>query len=170
MKKMTLALYLLMLTFACGEKQQTSSEGGEYVSTLSAGGESEAELKKKLDEFERQDAARQLEILNKSTSLEFDKLKHDFGDVGPDSDNLCKFTVTNTGDKPLIIESVSASCGCTTPKKPEKPILPGKSDIIEVGFHPKPQQVDEIIKKVTVIANTVPKESVIEIRAFVKKK
>ena len=87
----------------------------------------------------------------------------------PDSDNTTVFTVTNTGDKPLILEDVSASCGCTMPRKPEKPILPGESDVIEVTFHPKPGQVNEIKKSITVTANTMKKVHMLEIRAFVKK-
>ena len=69
--------------------------------------------------------------------MRFDKIVYDYGKIIVDTDNKAFFTVTNTGDKPLIIENVSASCGCTTPKKPEKPIAPGKSDRIEVIFHPK---------------------------------
>ena len=48
------------------------------------------------------------------TSLKFDKMKHDFGKVKEDTDNKTFFTVTNTGQNPLVIESVKASCGCTT--------------------------------------------------------
>jgi hypothetical protein len=32
----------------------------------------------------------------------------------------------NIGNKPLVIENASASCGCTVPEKPEKPIAPGE--------------------------------------------
>ena len=58
--------------------------------------------------------------------MKFDKMNHDFGNVTADTDNKTYFTVTNTGSNPLIIESVKASCGCTTPTKPEKPIMPEK--------------------------------------------
>ena len=54
------------------------------------------------------------------------------------------------------------------PKKPEGPILPGETDVIEVKFHPKPGQKNEIIKTVTVTANTVEKIHTEEILAFVK--
>ncbi len=151
-----------LLAFSCSSSDE--KKDGEVVSTLAADGQSEEELKKTLEKFEEEER-----ILKSSfTTLKFDKLRHDYGNVKPDSDNLCKFKVTNTGQNPLIIEDVSASCGCTTPHKPEKPIAPGQSDYIEVGFHPKPGQVNEIIKTVTVTANTEPKISEISIRAFVK--
>jgi hypothetical protein len=69
-----------------------------------------------------------------------------------------------------VIEKVSASCGCTTPSKPEKPIQPGKSDEITVVFHPKVNQLGQQNKTVTVIANTDPKMEVLNISAMVVKK
>ena len=83
-------------------------------------------------------------------------------------DNVTNFIVTNTGKNPLIIEKVEASCGCTTPEKPEKPILPGKSDKINVVFHPKPGQTGEQNKTVTVTSNTSPRSTLLKIKAFVK--
>ena len=104
------------------------------------------------------------------TSLKFDKMKHDFGKVKEDTDNKTFFTVTNTGQNPLVIESVKASCGCTTPSKPEKPIAPGKSDKIEVVFHPKVGQLKQQNKTIRVVANTVPSETVLNVRAFCREK
>lgn len=104
------------------------------------------------------------------TSMKFDRMKHDFGKVKEDTDNKTYFTVTNTGSNPLVIETVKASCGCTTPKKPEKPIMPGKSDKIEVVFHPKEGQLKQQNKTVRVVANTNPSELVLNIGAFVEEK
>ena len=104
------------------------------------------------------------------TSLKFDKMKHDFGKVKEDTDNKTFFTVTNTGQNPLVIESVKASCGCTTPSKPEKPIAPGKSDKIEVVFHPKVGQLKQQNKTIRVVANTDPSETVLNVGAFVEEK
>ncbi len=105
-----------------------------------------------------------------TTTLKFDKLSHDFGTVKEESDNKTIFTVTNTGKFPLIIDDVKASCGCTTPSKPTKPIAPGKSDKIEVVFHPNQGQLNNQSKTVRVMANTNPKETMLKISAFVEKK
>jgi hypothetical protein len=105
-----------------------------------------------------------------NTTLKFNKLSHDFGKVKEDSDNKTVFRVTNTGKFPLIIDDVKASCGCTTPSKPTKPIAPGKTDKIEVVFHPKEGQLNKQSKTVRVMANTEPKETVLKISAFVEKK
>ena len=104
------------------------------------------------------------------TSLKFDKMKHDFGKIKEDTDNKTVFKVTNTGKFPLVINDVKASCGCTTPSKPTDPIAPGKSDEIEVVFHPKVGQLNKQSKSIRVIANTETKEHVLNISAFVEKK
>src|SRR5215203_4384371 len=33
----------------------------------------------------------------------------------------------NTGNKPLVIQNVTASCGCTIAEKPEQPVAPGET-------------------------------------------
>ena len=42
------------------------------------------------------------------------------------------FEVSNTGDMPLVITRVIASCGCTTPEWPKEPVAPGKKAQIKV--------------------------------------
>ncbi len=63
--------------------------------------------------------------------------KHDFGTIkeadGPVS---CTFEFTNTGDKPMLIIDATASCGCTHPEYPTKPIKPGKKGKIKVTYSP----------------------------------
>jgi len=67
----------------------------------------------------------------------FKSRQHDFGTIkeakGPVS---CTFEFINTGDKPLLILEVTASCGCTRPEYPTKPIKPGKSGKVKVTYSP----------------------------------
>ena len=67
-----------------------------------------------------------------------------------------------------MITDVSASCGFTTPKKPEYTIAPGKSEVIEVVFLPTSLQSKEQTKKITVQANTEPSMTILTIHAFVE--
>lgn len=60
----------------------------------------------------------------------------------------------NAGDKNLIIENVSASCGCTIPEKPEQPFAPGQEGLIKAKFNGSGSGT--ILKQVHVIANTNP--------------
>ncbi|WP_419870072.1 DUF1573 domain-containing protein [Chryseobacterium sp. CT-SW4] len=68
-------------------------------------------------------------------TITFDKTTFDYGTIKPSSDGTRYFTVTNTGDKPLVISNVKASCGCTTPEFSTDPIMPGKSAKIKVGYN-----------------------------------
>ena len=61
------------------------------------------------------------------------------------------FKFTNTGNIPLIISQVKASCGCTIPKKPNKPILPGEKGEIEVKYDTR--RVMPFKKTITVGSN-----------------
>ena len=167
LRRTTLALLPLLL--ACNTQVEYIQKSEDVKSALSASNLSDEELKAAAEDYEKETKERELAFIASSTSIDFDKLKHDFGDVLPDSDNTTEFIVYNTGDKPLILDDVSASCGCTMPQKPEGPIAPGESDVIEVTFHPKPGQVNEIKKTITVTANTEKKVHMLEIRAFVTK-
>lgn len=45
------------------------------------------------------------------------------------------FEFTNTGDSPVIITSVQASCGCTSTNYAKTPVLPGESTKITAVFN-----------------------------------
>ena len=74
---------------------------------------------------------------DKYAEATFEVKSHDFGTIkeanGPVS---CTFEFTNTGDKPLLIIDATASCGCTRPEYPTKPIKPGKKGKIKVTYSP----------------------------------
>ncbi|MFC6269087.1 DUF1573 domain-containing protein [Frigoriflavimonas asaccharolytica] len=74
-------------------------------------------------------------VLASAQTIAFDKTTVDYGTVKTGSDGQRVFTIKNTGDKPLIISSVKASCGCTTPVWSDAPVLPGKSAEIKVGYN-----------------------------------
>jgi hypothetical protein len=67
--------------------------------------------------------------------VKFKEATHDFGKIKQGVPVTYDFVFKNISNKPIVIESATASCGCTTPVKPEKPIAKGKSDIIKAGFN-----------------------------------
>ena len=73
--------------------------------------------------------------LASAQTISFDKTTFDSGTVKNGADGHRFFTVKNTGDKPLIISKVQASCGCTTPEWSQDPIMPGKTAQIKVGYN-----------------------------------
>ena len=60
---------------------------------------------------------------------------HSFGKIKHNVPVTYSFEFKNVGDKPLVVENASASCGCTVPEKPEKPIMPGETGKIKVVFN-----------------------------------
>lgn len=67
--------------------------------------------------------------------VQFKEATFDFGKIKQGVPVTHEFVFSNVSDKPVIIESATASCGCTTPVKPEPPIAKGKSDKITAGFN-----------------------------------
>jgi len=61
--------------------------------------------------------------------------KHDFGKIKQGVPVDFVFEVKNISDKPVVVESTNASCGCTTPEKPTEPIMPGESGKIKVQYN-----------------------------------
>lgn len=168
MKRHSIFMFSVLVFSACTnqEKETKSLEPKSIVAT----DETVRELRQSLSDVEKEEQRQLAEEMANMTTMSFDKMSHDYGTVSELSNNRTTFRVTNTGKKPLIIEKVSASCGCTTPSKPDKPIAPGKSDEIVVEFHPKENQLGQQNKTVTVIANTNPKMEVLNISAMVEKK
>jgi len=76
-------------------------------------------------------------VFASAQTISFDKTTWDYGTVKNGADGQKFFTVTNTGDKPLIISKVQPSCGCTTPDWSQDPIMPGKSTKIKVVYDTK---------------------------------
>lgn len=87
----------------------------------------------------------------KIAKIEFKETTIDYGTIEKGADGLRTFKFTNTGNAPLIISKVSSTCGCTVPKKPEDPIMPGKTGEIEVKYDTK--RVMPIRKTITVLSN-----------------
>ncbi|MBL7964295.1 MAG: DUF1573 domain-containing protein [Flavobacteriales bacterium] len=83
--------------------------------------------------------------------LSLDKEVHDYGNIANGANGTCEFTVTNTGDQPLIITSCKGSCGCTVPKCETAPIKPGDKTVITVKYDTK--RTGPINKSVTISSN-----------------
>jgi len=67
--------------------------------------------------------------------IKFKELSYDFGKIKQGAPVTHDFNFTNTSDAPVIIESATPSCGCTTPVKPEGAIAKGKDNKITAGFN-----------------------------------
>jgi len=88
---------------------------------------------------------------DKMAKIEFESETIDYGTIEKGADGVRVFKFKNTGDAPLIISKVKSSCGCTVPKKPEGPIMPGENGEIEVKYDTN--RVMPIRKTITVTSN-----------------
>jgi hypothetical protein len=68
-------------------------------------------------------------------AVKFTELTYDFGKIKQNVPVNHDFTFTNVSNGPIVIESAIASCGCTTPVKPEGAVPKGKESKINAGFN-----------------------------------
>ncbi|TVR38008.1 MAG: DUF1573 domain-containing protein [Cryomorphaceae bacterium] len=93
----------------------------------------------------------QAQAVNAGPVIEFDKEVHDYGEIEQHGNGVCEFTLTNTGNEPLIISQAKGSCGCTVPSYDKEPIMPGATSVIKVKYDTK--RVGPINKAVTITSN-----------------
>ena len=93
----------------------------------------------------------QFSAQEKTAKIEFETTVIDYGTIEKGADGVRIFKFKNTGNAPLVVTSVKSSCGCTVPKKPEAPVLPGETGEIEVKYDTK--RVNPIRKTITVTSN-----------------
>lgn len=91
--------------------------------------------------------------------ITFAEREHNYGTIQKGGDGNCVFTFTNNGDEPLILSNVRASCGCTTPKWTQKPVMPGKAG--EIGVRYNTNNVGGFTKTVTITSNAVNEPRVV---------
>lgn len=84
--------------------------------------------------------------------LSLKETSFDFGKIPQGKPVTHDFEVTNSGKTPLIIETVEASCGCTTPEWSEAPVAPGASSKIKVGFNASSE--GHFKKSITIVYNS----------------
>lgn len=100
--------------------------------------------------------------------ISFEKLVHNYGTIHQNDDGNCEFKFKNKGKEPLILKNVASSCGCTVPRWPREPILPGQSASIKVKYDTK--RLGTINKSITVISNSVKSTVVLSIKGKIIQK
>ncbi len=89
--------------------------------------------------------------------IKFDKTSVDFGKFSEkDAIQTCVFNFTNTGNQPLVLSNVVASCGCTTPVYTKTPVRPGEKGEIKVKYNGTGKYPGHFKKSVTVRTNGSP--------------
>jgi len=101
----------------------------------------------------------------KIAEIQFKETVIDYGIIENGEDGAKIFEFKNTGNAPLIFSRIFSSCGCTIPKKPEKPILPGESGEIQVNYDTKRTGIFQ--KAITVRSNAKTPNIILRIKGEV---
>ena len=101
--------------------------------------------------------------------IKFEKEIYDFGVIKEGESVKYEFKFKNTGKTPLIISNAMATCGCTVPEYPNKPIKPGNTGIIKVVFNSQ-GKVGVQDKVVSIISNANPYLATVHMVGEVKAK
>jgi len=91
--------------------------------------------------------------------IRFDKMVHDFGDVGPGTANICEFGFKNVGEALLKIIDVKPDCGCTIFTLEKKEYAPGESGTLKINYHATTQS-GVVTRRVPVISNDKAKPEI----------
>ncbi|MFB1039931.1 MAG: hypothetical protein ACI9WV_002623 [Patiriisocius sp.] len=100
-----------------------------------------------------------------SQEFKFEQETIDYGKIIKGSEGERTFVFTNIGDAPLMIQSIKSSCGCTVPKKPEAPIMPGEKGEIKVSYDTK--RIGGFSKQITILSNATTARKIVKIKGFV---
>ena len=69
------------------------------------------------------------------TEVTFGEKTHSFGKIKQHIPVTHVFSFTNTSSRPVVIETATAECGCTTPEYAKGAIMKGKTSEIKVTYN-----------------------------------
>src|SRR5687767_9220834 len=87
------------------------------------------------------------------TTIQWIDSVRNFGRIQEGQKVALSFRFKNTGDKPLVIESVKPACGCTVADYPKQPLKPGEEGEITGEFDSQGREGQQH-KEITVTTNT----------------
>ncbi|TXD50952.1 MULTISPECIES: DUF1573 domain-containing protein [unclassified Polaribacter] len=106
-----------------------------------------------------------ISISTNAQEFKFEKETINYGTISKNANGEKVFVFTNIGNEPLINKNIQSTCGCTVPKKPEKPIMPGEKGEIKVSYDTK--RVGGFSKSITIFSNAKNARKVIRIKGIV---
>ena len=100
--------------------------------------------------------------------LKFKEETHNFGKIPQGVPVTTEFVFTNTGNAPVVLSEVKATCGCTTPDWTKTPVAPGKTGTIKATFNAA--AAGPFNKSITVTSNAETPTIVLFLKGEVEKK
>lgn len=146
----------LLLAFALGTAMMvTSCDQKSSVENTTASETPVAEQPQQIDNPNVVPTGQAATANTNAAVMSFNESEYDFGTIKQGEVVEHTFTFTNTGATPLVIESASASCGCTAPDWTKTPVAPGEKGEVKVQFN-SAGKFGQQSPTVTIRANTEP--------------
>ena len=98
-------------------------------------------------------------------AVTIDRPLHDFGTFRKGESRVTEFTVTNTGDAPLLLSGVRTTCNCTKIRWSRRPIAPGESQQLTVTY--KAQDAGAFYKEIEIKTNADPQMHYIRVKGVI---
>lgn len=166
MKYLTIPMWAiasLLLVTACGEK---ANQNDEKILAL----------EQKISQLEQNQVITPTNTQNVQPAdpsslgaFEFEKTEFDFGTIQEGEVVEQVFTFKNSGQAPLVISNIQASCGCTSPDWTKSPIKPGDEGFVKVIFNSSGKAGIQS-PTVTIQANTSPNVTRLRLKGTVNQK
>lgn len=139
------------------------------ITTIAVFASCDVKRKDRIADDSNIDSSKRANAVNNPTTVQLIDSAFDFGTITEGEKVEYSYRFVNTGKSPLMVFSASASCGCTVPEKPEKPVLPGDTSFIRVVFNSQ-GKVGQNHKDITIMANTAPSFPLLKLSGEVKAK
>jgi len=98
-----------------------------------------------------------------------DETIHDFGTIKESEGTVSAiFTITNNTKKPVLLNHVSTSCGCTVPNWTKEPVEPGKTGKVTAIYDPKGRP-GAFEKTITIMTSGKPERIGVRIKGIVER-
>jgi hypothetical protein len=165
MKKYFLLILLPAVIFSCDVKRKDKLSDDSKTDSLSIVRQQKEDSAKLAEE-----KVKQQEAMKNSTTVQLIDSVYNFGTITEDEKVEFSYRFKNTGTNPLVVFEAHASCGCTIPEKPEKPILPGETGFIKVVFNSSGKKNQHIDKEINVSSNVSPSFPIMHLTGEVKEK
>lgn len=101
----------------------------------------------------------------KMPAITFEQTEYNSGKITQGEVLNYTYKFENTGDAPLVISSVTGSCGCTVPRSyPTGKIMPGEGGEIDVEFNSDNKWGEQTIT-ISVATNAMPAATMLYIKS-----
>jgi hypothetical protein len=87
--------------------------------------------------FPQADNKKTNNITSEKSQITFSETEYDFGTIKSGDDAKHYFVFSNTGNTPLVILNVRASCGCMASEWPKAPVGYGMKDSLKIEYNTK---------------------------------